>query len=158
MAVLAMSSRQTLLTMAGLALAGITMALIAQYGFDMRPCPWCILQRLTFVAIALLCLLGAALPLRRLAAGLAIVLALLGSSAALYQHFVAAKSASCNLTLADKIIDGLRLEALLPSLFQITGSCADAAVSVLGVPFEFWSLGLFVVLLIVAVPVLFGRR
>lgn len=158
MAVPAMTSRQTLLTMAGLALAGITMALIAQYGFDMRPCPWCILQRLTFVAIALLCLLGAALPLRRLAAGLAIVLALLGSSAALYQHFVAAKSASCNLTLADKIIDGLRLEALLPSLFQITGSCADAAVSVLGVPFEFWSLGLFVVLLIVAVPVLFGRR
>ena len=158
MAVLAMSSRQTLLTMAGLALAGVTLALIGQYGFDMRPCPWCILQRLTFVAIALLCLLGAALPLRRVAAGLAIVLALLGSSAALYQHFVAAKSPSCNLTLADKIIDGLRLESLLPSLFQITGSCADAAVSVLGVPFEFWSLGLFIVLLIVALPVLFGRR
>ena len=158
MAIAAMTSRQTLLAMAGLAITGITMALIAQYGFDMRPCPWCILQRLTFVVIALLCLLGAALPLRRLAAGLTIVLALLGSSAALYQHFVAAKSASCNLTFADKIITALQLESLMPSLFQITGSCAEAAVSVLGVPFEFWSLGLFVVLLIVALPVLFGRR
>ena len=158
MAIAAMNSRQTLLAMAGLAITGITMALIAQYGFDMRPCPWCILQRLTFVVIALLCLLGAALPLRRLAAGLTIVLALLGSSAALYQHFVAAKSASCNLTFADKIITALQLESLMPSLFQITGSCAEAAVSVLGVPFEFWSLGLFVVLLIVALPVLFGRR
>lgn len=158
MAIAAMNSRQTLLAMAGLAIAGITMALIAQYGFDMRPCPWCILQRLTFVVIALLCLLGAALPLRRLAAGLTIVLALLGSSAALYQHFVAAKSASCNLTFADKIITALQLESLMPSLFQITGSCAEAAVSVLGVPFEFWSLGLFLVLLIVALPVLFGRR
>ena len=38
------------------------------------------------------------------------LLALSGIAAALWQHFVAAKSASCNLTLADKIISGLRLD------------------------------------------------
>ncbi len=158
MAAFKLSSRQTLLAMAGLGIASVVMALIGQYGFDMRPCPWCILQRLTFVVIALLCLVGAAVPARRPVAGLVIVLALLGSAAALYQHFVAAKSASCNLTFADKIISALKLEDLMPSLFQITGSCADAAVSVLAVPFEFWSLALFAVLAIAALSVLTDRR
>jgi disulfide bond formation protein DsbB len=145
-------SRQWLLTIAGLCLAGVAAALTGQYGFDMRPCPWCILQRILFIVIALACLVGAALPAlaRRLAAGLTIVLALLGSAAALYQHFVAAKSASCALTLADKIITALRLEQLLPSMFQITGSCAEGAVSVLHVPFELWSLGLFMVVALLA--------
>jgi disulfide bond formation protein DsbB len=148
-----LTSRQWLLAMAGLCIAGVAAALFAQYRLDMRPCPWCILQRIIFVVIALLCLIGAMLPppsSRRLAAAAAIVLAVLGSAAALYQHFVAAKSESCNLTLADKIINALQLESLLPSLFSVTGSCAEAAVSVLGVPFEFWSLALFVAVAVVA--------
>lgn len=147
------SQRRWLLAMAGLCIAAVVLALIGQYGFDMRPCPWCILQRVIFVVIALLCLVGAASTasaVQRPAAGLALILAVLGAAAALYQHFVAAKSMSCNLTLADKIVTALQLESLLPSLFQITGSCADGAVSVLGVPFEFWSLGLFVVLALLA--------
>ena len=143
------SRRQWLLVMAGLCIAAVALALVGQYGFDMRPCPWCILQRLMFVLIALLCLAGAATraaPTQLLVAGLSLLVALLGGAAALWQHFVAAKSQSCNLTLADKIISGLQLESMLPSLFQITGSCADGAVSVLGVPFELWSLALFVLI------------
>ena len=150
---LAWNSRQSLLAIAGLCIAGVAAALLGQYGFDMRPCPWCILQRVIFVVIALLCLVGALLPpatVRKPVAGAAIVLALLGSAAALYQHFVAAKSMSCNLTLADRIITALKLEDLMPSLFGVTGSCADGAVSVLGVPFEFWSLALFALLVLVA--------
>jgi disulfide bond formation protein DsbB len=155
------SQRRWLLAMAGLCIAAVALALVGQYGFDMRPCPWCILQRLIFVVIALLCLLGAAGSsgaVQRPAAGLVLVFALLGGAAALYQHFVAAKSVSCNLTLADKIITALQLESLMPSLFQITGSCAEGAVSVLGVPFEFWSLALFVVVGALAVRVLAARR
>lgn len=145
-------SRQWLLAIAVLCGAGVAVALTGQYAFDMRPCPWCILQRVIFIVIALLSLAAAALPAlaRRFAAGLVVLLALLGSSAALYQHFVAARSASCNLTLADKIITALRLDVLLPSMFQVTGSCADDAVTMLGVPFEFWSLGLFVVVTLLA--------
>jgi len=103
--------------------------------------------------IAVLCLIGALVPpaaARKPAAAAAIVLALLGASAALYQHFVAAKSVSCNLTLADRIITALKLEDALPSLFGVTGSCAEGAVSVLGVPFEFWSLALFALLVLIA--------
>jgi disulfide bond formation protein DsbB len=155
------SQRRWLLAIAGLSISGVVLALVGQYAFDMRPCPWCILQRLTFVVIALLCLVGAASSapaVQRPAAGLTLIFALLGSAAALYHHFVAAKSVSCNLTLADKIITALQLESLMPSLFQITGSCAEGAVSVLGVPFEFWSLALFVVVGGLAVSVLAARR
>ncbi|HJV61574.1 MAG TPA: disulfide bond formation protein B [Albitalea sp.] len=140
------NARPWLLAIAALCLAGVAVALTGQYVFDMRPCPWCILQRVTFIVIALVCLIGAAVPAPgawRAAAGLSLVLALLGVAQALYHHFVAAKSASCNLTLADKIITALGLESLVPSLFQVTGSCAEAATSMLGIPFEIWSLALF---------------
>ncbi|MDH3461164.1 MAG: disulfide bond formation protein B, partial [Burkholderiaceae bacterium] len=108
-----------------------------------------------------LCVIAAYLPPRAprmvLTSG-ALVLAALGAAAAVYQHVVAAKLYSCNLTLADTIISALRLEALLPALFQITGSCADAAVSVLGVPFEYWSLLLFILLALAAASVLIRRH
>ena len=72
------------------------------------------------------------------------MLAAAGAAAALWQHVVAAKSASCNLTLADRIISGLQLDALLPQVFAATASCADAAVQLFGVPYEFWSGALFI--------------
>lgn len=149
MAWLAFTPRQSLLAIAALALAGVAAALVGQYGFDMRPCPWCILQRLLFVLIALLCLAGALLPSRpaqRAIAGGSVLFSALGIAAALWQHLVAAKSTSCNLTFADKLVGALGVESLSPELFGITGSCADAKVDLLGVPFEFWSLALFVVL------------
>lgn len=129
------------------------LALAAQYGFEMRPCPWCILQRLIFIVIGGVCLLGAFVGARsaRFAfAGVTVILALLGISAALWQHNVAAKSSSCNLTLADKVLNALGVEALAPSLFQVTANCADSAVRVFGVAFEHWSLALYLLLAIAA--------
>src|SRR6185369_4527508 len=38
--------------------AAVGGALLAQYGFDIKPCPWCVLQRLIFLVIALVCLIG----------------------------------------------------------------------------------------------------
>ena len=123
-------------------------ALVSQHGFDMQPCPWCILQRVIFLAIALVCGLGWAFRsawARRGAAGLALLLAACGIAAALWQHFKAAASASCNLTLADKIVSGfLQLDSLWPDVFAVRATCADAAVNLLGVPYDFWSLASFV--------------
>ena len=149
-----LSSRQWLLAMAALSIAGVGAALYSQYVLEMLPCPWCILQRLVFVVIALVCAAGALVDsrlARRIAALLAAALATAGSVAALYQHFVAAKSNSCALTLADKILTATGLESI--GIFQVKASCADAAVSLLGVPFEFWSLALFVVLAAMAARV-----
>ena len=137
--------------LAGIALAcvaALAAALVTQHAFDMQPCPWCVLQRVVFVAIALACGLGLAWRSaagRRIGAGLGLLLALGGIAAALWQHFQAAASASCNLTLADKIVSGwLQLDALLPDVFAPRASCADAAVDLLGVPYDLWSLALFV--------------
>jgi len=149
-----LSLRGWLVAIALLCLAAVGIALVSQLLFDMQPCPWCILQRLIFLVIAVLALLAAFVPARLLWTGLAFLLALAGIATALYQHFVAAKSQSCNLTLADKIVSGLNLDHLLPPVFQVTASCADAAVSVLGVPYEFWSLALYVVLAAIALKVL----
>ena len=132
-------------SIAALSLGAVGIALATQHLLGMEPCPWCILQRLIFVFIALAALLG--LLLGRLFAGLLVLaLSVAGIAAALWQHFVAAASDSCNLTLAEKIISGLGLDGSLPEIFQPRASCADAAVKLLGLPYEFWSLGLFVLL------------
>ena len=137
---------------AAAALAGVGAALVSQHVFDMQPCPWCVLQRLVFVVLALVAGAGAlAARLRSragtwgAAAGVA-VLAGCGIAAALWQHFVAAASASCRRTLADRIVNGLGLDGWLPDVFAPRASCADAAVSLLGVPYEFWSLALYALL------------
>jgi disulfide bond formation protein DsbB len=132
-----------------LSLGALGAALVSQHMFGMQPCPWCVLQRLIFLLLALASLLGllwrSVLGLR-VTAGIGIVLAALGIAAALWQHVVAAQSASCRLTLADRIVSGLQLDALLPPVFAATASCADAAVQLFGLPYEYWSLGLYGVL------------
>jgi protein dithiol:quinone oxidoreductase len=142
--------------------AAVGMALVSQHVFDMQPCPWCVLQRVIVLAIALACLLGLAwrgLFGRRLGASLGLLLALSGIAAALWQHFKAAASASCNLTFADKIVSRwLGLDQLLPNVFEPRANCADAAVNLLGVPYDFWSLALFALIVIALMRVLLDRR
>ena len=151
-------AKNTLNSSAGImvgALAAIAVALVSQYGFNMQPCPWCVLQRLLFLVIAVVGAIG--LPLRmiryRVVVGaLVLVLALLGVACAAWQHFVAAKSNSCDLTLAYKIVGmDLHLDRLLPSVFEPRATCAEAAVNLLGVPYDFWSLGLFAVIGLLAI-------
>ena len=134
-------------------LAAVVAALVSQHVFDMQPCPWCVLQRAIFVAIALAALPAIAWPADGPVLGPALASALLvdllamaGAAAALWQHFVAAATATCNLTLADRIISGLGLDALAPEVFAPRASCADAAVDLLGVPYEFWSLALYLLI------------
>lgn len=147
------SRARWLLALSGLvSLAAVGIALVSQHAFGMAPCPWCILQRVIFLVIALVCgigwLAGGRAP--RLFAGLVALLAASGVAAAVYQNVVAAKAFSCNLTLADRIIGALHLEAAVPFLFRIEASCADAAVTLLGLPYEYWSGALFAVICVVA--------
>lgn len=134
---------------AGVAVLGVLAvgaALVSQHVFGMEPCPWCVLQRMVFLAISLCCVLALvwrSAAGRWLGGGLGVALALAGVAAALWQHFVAAASASCNLTLADKIVGALKLDSLVPDVFSARASCADAKVALLGLPYEFWSLGLY---------------
>jgi disulfide bond formation protein DsbB len=131
-----------------LCVGALAAALVSQHVYDMQPCPWCTLQRLVFCAIAAFALLG--LVWRgaaggRVAGTFALLLAVAGIAAALWQQLVAARSASCNLTLADRIVNATTLDRLLPDVFEARASCADAAVSLLGVPYAYWSAACFAV-------------
>lgn len=144
----ALTPRLMLLVLGLLCASSVGLALLAQHHFDMQPCPWCILQRILFIVLSVLALLGAVLPsslARRVLSGLGLPLALGGIAAALWQHFVAAKTSSCALTFADKVIGLFGLDTRWPEWFEVRANCSDAAVKVLGIPFEFWALGLFAV-------------
>ena len=136
-----------------LPVVAVCIALFTQHGLGMQPCPWCVLQRLIFLSISATAwiglALGAALP-RRTMALLMSLLAACGMAAATWQHFVAAASASCNLTLADRVMSATGLDNLWPEVFAPYASCADAAATLLGVPYEFYSFALFVLLGIAA--------
>ena len=140
-----------------LCIGAMVAALVTQHAFGMQPCPWCVLQRLIVVAIAAAALIGLLwrTPLgRRVGAGLALLLAGGGIAAALWQHFVAASSTSCDLSLAERIVAATGLDGRFPDVFMAMSSCADAAVKLIGLPYEFWSLGLFIALAAMALFVL----
>ena len=139
---------QVLTIVALLAMAAVAAAVTAQYVFDMQPCPWCVLQRFIYIVVAVLALAGALLSsaARRVAIGLALLGALSGIASALWQQLAAVNENSCDLSLAERITTGLHLDRLLPQLFIAYASCADAAVSVLHIPFAVWSCAMYVIL------------
>lgn len=149
--------------LAGIAVAGVAAvaaALVSQHLYGMQPCPWCVLQRLIFLAISAAAAVAWLLHgrARLVALVLLVLLTGCGAASALWQHFVASSAASCNLTLADRIIGGMQLDAHWPEVFMATASCAEAQVDLLGLPYEAWSLALFALMGAVAVRLLLPRR
>ncbi len=131
-----------------LAWGGIALALVLQYWFGYEPCPWCTFQRLVYALIGLLAL-GAVVAkrARRISLWLSALvpaLALAGAYAAWHQHAVAARSDSCALTLADRILGAMTLPELWPAMFEARARCDEANLPWLGIPFALWSLGLFI--------------
>jgi protein dithiol:quinone oxidoreductase len=137
-----------LVATAATCLVALGIALLSQHQFNMQPCPWCSLQRLIFCAIALStlpCLVWRHLSRSGTKLMLVAPMTLCGCgiASALWQHFVAASSASCSLTFADRILSATRLDSVLPEIFLPRASCSEGAVALLGVPYEFWSLAAF---------------
>lgn len=138
-----------------LAIGSVGVALVSQHVFDMQPCAWCTFQRLIYLLIGGVALVATWRQVsgrgqRRRVSVLAltsVILALIGLASALYQHFVAARSDSCAVTLADKIIRGLGLDSLAPWLFKATAFCHEANIDLWRVPYALWSALLFALLL-----------
>ena len=148
----ALTPRLMLLVLGLLCVSSVGLAFLAQHRFEMQPCPWCILQRIQFLVLGALTLVAAGLPSslgRRVLSALTLPVALSGVAAALWQHFVAAKSTSCALTLADRVISATGLDTRWPEWFEVRANCSDASAILMGMPFEFWSLALFAVAAVV---------
>lgn len=142
-------------------LAALGVALVSQHAFDIQPCPWCVIQRIVLIGVAIAALLGAAAARAVPRAGGAVAgvvllaLAAGGAVAAWYQHTVAAKQFSCSFTWADRTLMALQLDQWLPSVFRVGATCADAAKStLLGLPYEVWGGGWFTLVALGAVAVL----
>ncbi len=150
--------RGVLALVALVALGAVGLALVSQHGFGMKPCPWCVFQRIVFLAIALVAGLGWFWPGRAVAitsATLTALLALGGVAAAVFQHRVAALDSSCALTFADRFLSATGLETALPFVFQVTATCMEAAgYRLLGLSFEVWSGLLFGLIALAALQVL----
>ncbi|MEN9543991.1 MAG: hypothetical protein RLZZ598_824 [Pseudomonadota bacterium] len=126
-----------------MSLGAVGTALVSQHVFGMKPCPWCIFQRIVFLAIALMALIGWISKPRGItlaSAAMVLLLALGGVAAAVFQHRVAALDSSCALTFADRFLFATQLESTVPYLFQVTATCMEAAsYRLLGLSFELWS-------------------
>ena len=137
----------------------VAFALFSQHVLGMRPCAWCVLQRVILLAIAAVCLIAAYLPLLpKLMSVLAAALAASGVLAAWYQHTVASEMFSCAQTFADKFISNSGLDILMPWLFGVYATCMDAKVKLLGIEYAIWGLIIFVICLILIALSIISRR
>jgi len=153
----ALFGKNVLTAIAFVSFAAVGAALISQHLLDMLPCAWCIFQRMIFILIGVVAMLGAIVParaIRRLSMLATLVLSVIGIAAAWHQWTVAAAEFSCDQTLADRIVSGTGLDASMPWLFGIYATCMDAAVSILGLDFAVWSLLLYVVFALAALVAL----
>jgi len=153
--------RRVLTLVFALSIGALLVALISQHLFDMYPCAWCVLQRLIFVVIAALALLGMigfkVRWFRRLILLLMVTASAAGAWAAWHQITVAAKLFSCDQTLADQIISGSGLDAALPWLFGVYATCMDASVSILGMDYAAWALTLFAILFVLVLAAIWAN-
>lgn len=124
----------------------VAVALVSQHRYGMEPCAWCVLQRLLFLGVGVAALLGLVwrtLVGTRVAAVLGMLVADAGIAAAAWMWAVASKSESCNLTLADRLMNATGLPTWLPDVFEARASCADASVPLLGVDYAIWAMAGF---------------
>ncbi len=134
----------------GLSATCLAAALISQHIYGMLPCPWCIVQRMIWVVVMAVALVGwggSSFTRAPTVAGIGICISgVLGIAAALWQYFVAAPAGSCAFTWADRFISQTQLDAWLPAIFQPLASCAEAKVKLLGIPYALVSAAMFGVL------------
>lgn len=156
-----MTNSARLISLSLVCVSAVAFAVFSQQVWDMRPCPWCIIQRMLFITIAIIAVIGAVLARTRRSSQtfrrpriaywpwVAIaLLAAFGAGSAIYQNLVAANQASCSISHAQSFVMATGLDELLPSLFLVTGSCADAATAkLLGIPYELASAALFAVII-----------
>lgn len=154
------TSKPVLLAVGLAALALLGVALYLQFVERMAPCPLCIIQRYAFAAIALICLIGAALPPKaaRLGAGFGILAALSGAGVAGWHLWVKAHpSVSCGIDPLETSLNTIPTARLLPFLFQADGLCTTEYEPILGLSIPQWSLLWFVVFAIALATVAFKR-
>lgn len=150
------SVRRNFLLILLLCASGLSVALFTQHVLGMRPCAWCVLQRLILLLIAAVVLIGVLFSgtgrlVSRLTSATMAALGLGGGIAAWHQFTVAATQFSCSQTFAERVMTGFGLDATIPWLFGIKATCMDARADLFGIDYALWSLALFFTLAVLSV-------
>jgi disulfide bond formation protein DsbB len=134
-----------------------------QHGLNLDPCPWCIAQRLVYLAIALdMLIAGLHRPGpagARIYTAIGALLALAGAAAAGYHLYIQSdprRAASCVGSWLERTLDASKVGKAIPPLLQYDGTCELKPWSFLGLNIPEWSLVWFIILL-VGFAVLFNR-
>lgn len=148
------TARRALLAVAIVAFGLVGAGLVLGAVLDLHPCPLCIFQRVLYLVVGFLALLGALLvkqpALRWGAAGLAIATALGGIATAAYQTYMQlfpTPSMECGFsdpTPIERLVDVLG--GWWPDMFLATGMCSSKEWVFLGLSMANWSVLCFAAL------------
>ncbi|MFO1302470.1 MAG: disulfide bond formation protein B [Burkholderiales bacterium] len=165
-------SNSPLLTPARVALALCTVcaslvggSFFVQHVLMVEPCPLCMIQRYTYLTLALLFLgiaaLGARPRAQRALWFVALALVLMGGGVAAYQSklqiFPAAQAATCSASLS-YMMDTLPVADVLTKIFEAKGDCSDTSFTILGLTLAQISLVIFSGMALVLFGVVRRRR
>lgn len=155
------SSKLVLLAVAIASLVLLGVALYMQHVLKMLPCPWCVIQRYVFAAIALICLVFAALPAdkAKTGAGLGFIAALSGAGVATWHVWIQAHpTVSCGIDPLETSLNTIPTAKLMPFLFYADGLCTTEYPPLLGLSIPQWALIWFAAFALVLGSVAFKRN
>lgn len=151
--------------MASLCAGLVAASFFVQHVLLVEPCPLCMIQRYTYLLLAVAffaaALVGRLPGMQRGLLVLALVLVVAGGGVATYQSklqlFPVAQAATCAPSLS-YMIDTLPMNQLIGRLFQAHGDCSDTSFKIFGLTLAQMSFAAFVVLFVALVAILRRRR
>jgi disulfide bond formation protein DsbB len=141
----------------------ILIALYLQYFQHLDPCPLCMMQRVAFIALGLIFLIGAIHGPRRAGAKIYAFFGLLASISGLalaarhtWLQFYPPAEVSCAGDVYSQL-ERLPLGRFISNALRATGDCSKVDWTMLGLSVAEWSLVWFVILTVLGLYLLFRR-
>lgn len=144
----------------------LSYALVLQHLDGLDPCPWCVVQRLGFIAVALVALVAA---LHRPGAVGTVIYAIFGGLVAaggiatagyhIWFQSDPARAMACAGSPVERFLDASKVGKMIPPLLQYDGLCTSKAWKFLTLSIPEWSLVWFVILLVtfIVTPLAFRK-
>ena len=140
-------------------------ALVLEHIYGLEPCPLCILQRITFLLVGLICLISCCHNPRGYGQKIYYLLASCTSFFGMYlagkqiwlQHLPKDEIPACTPPVS-YMLDNFPLQDVISFMFHGTGECAKVQWQLLGLSIPSWSFIAFTLLSIVFLYFLFFRK
>ena len=160
-----MSNRILFLAGFGLCTLLIAIALYFQYSAGLEPCPLCIFQRVAFIVMGVVFLIGflhnSRGAMRRVYGALATLVGITGAAIAgrhvWLQNLPEDQVPECGPGL-EFMLEALPFQKMLETVLKGSGECAEVLWTLFGISMPGWSLIWLVLLTLLALVITFRRR